>query len=349
MVLQAPAQPTTVEAPPAHPDAPSPGQRPEPSTERRSLRRRLRAPAIATVVVQAVLAMGDRMPSVDATAYFATGRNVLEGAGYTRHGAPEMHFPPVAPIGYALGERLLGSEMAALRVLHLTAGLACVVLLVALAKLLSEDDDVVVATAWLATTVGGLVCLAIRGGSGSELLTVDLLLGAALVALGGPARASMSGGRLAGRAAAVGALVGIAYLTRPEALVPGLLLGLPATHVRHQPRRTLVGLAAFAVVLGALVAPYVAFQHAHTGSWALTSKSQDASIEAWRSVAEGDRRARDEVLYAIDDTGTGLGSETRSLTTLAREDPAGWLGIVATNAATIGRWYLLAQLLPLFL
>ena len=124
---------------------------------------------------------------------------------------------------------------------------------------------------------------------------------------------------------------------------------IAAAHVRGRPGRTLAGLATFGLVLAALATPYVAFQHAHTGSWALTSKSQDASIEAWRSVAEGDRRARDEVLYAIDDTGTGLGSETRSLTTLAREDPAGWLGIVATNAATIGRWYLLAQLLPLFL
>ena len=135
MVLQAPPQ-RSVETPPApiaDPAARPPTSPADRVPARRPLRRRLRAPALATVVVQAILAWGDRMPSVDGTAYFAAGRNLLEGAGYTRHGAPELHFPPVAPVLFALGERLLGSEVAALRVLHLGSGLACVALLVALA------------------------------------------------------------------------------------------------------------------------------------------------------------------------------------------------------------------------
>ena len=52
----------------------------------RSLRRRLRAPLLTSLVVQIVLVLGDRMPSVDAMSYFETGRNWVDGKGYT-HGS----------------------------------------------------------------------------------------------------------------------------------------------------------------------------------------------------------------------------------------------------------------------
>ena len=55
--------------------------------------------------------------------------------------------------------------------------MATVLLLTAIAWFLSRDDDVVIATAWIATLVPGVVTLAIRAGSGSELPTMALLLG----------------------------------------------------------------------------------------------------------------------------------------------------------------------------
>ena len=70
--------------------------------------------------------------------------------------------------------------MFALRFWELAWGMAAVLLLTAIAWFLSRDDDVVIATAWIATLVPGVVTLAIRAGSGSELPTMVLLLGSAL-------------------------------------------------------------------------------------------------------------------------------------------------------------------------
>ena len=62
----------------------------------RGLRRRLVAPAIATAAVQVVMVLGDRMPSIDAIAYFESGRNLLDGHGYV-HRLHWLRAPRQAP------------------------------------------------------------------------------------------------------------------------------------------------------------------------------------------------------------------------------------------------------------
>jgi hypothetical protein len=73
----------------------------------------------------------------------------------------------------------------------------------------------------------------------------------------------------------------------------------------------------------------------HTGKWELSAKTQDASIEAWHAIARADCEERDSILYALDDTGLHFATGRTSLTTLAREGPAGYLGIVRTNASEL--------------
>ncbi|HEV7761988.1 MAG TPA: hypothetical protein VGO78_23430 [Acidimicrobiales bacterium] len=104
-------------------------------------------------------------------------------------------------------------------------------------------------------------------------------------------------------------------------------------------RRGAPVVAAFGLGVVVLVAPYAVYLHANTGKWSLTAKSQDVSIEAWRAVAEGQRRERDSYLYALNPDGT-LGADTRPLTALAAEDPAAWAGIVGVNAVELTRTYL---------
>jgi hypothetical protein len=332
----------------------------------RPLRSRLRAPLVTSLLVQAVLVLGDRMPAVDAMSYFETGRNVLAGRGYVRQGAPEMHFPPVAPLGLAVLERLTGSEMAALRTWNLAWGMAFVVLLTVLAHRLTRDDDVVVTTAWLALLVPGGVALALEGGAGSELATVTLVLTSALLVLVRFDPDHPPSSRVRSLAIpAAGAAIGLAYLARPESLMPGATIGLGATlialRIRDRPLpdrswRAIRTGAAFGFAGLVFVAPYLVFQHAQTGSWSLTSKSQDASIDAWRAVAEGDRHERDQVLYAIQPDGTSLGPETVPLTALAREHPRGWLTIAWTNTTEMFHLFTAApfpygpvwELIPLF-
>jgi hypothetical protein len=73
------------------------------------------------------------------------------------------------------------------------------------------------------------------------------------------------------------------------------------------------------------------YLHDNTGQWQLSAKTQDASIEAWHAVARADREERDSVLYALDETGLEFAAGRSSPVTLARQDPAGYAGIVRTN------------------
>lgn len=321
--------------------------------ETSELQRRLCWPALANVVVQAVLVLGDRVPSIDTLAYLESGTRFVRGNGYSRQGMPEVHFPPFVPVGLGALHEMLGSELRAVQVWNLLWGLALVAVTVAVAWRASGSADAAVLTAWAAPAVGGGVILLIRGGGGSEAPAAVLVLGAALVVLGALERAPTPP-RLAGAGAAVGALLGTAYLVRPETLLWGLLLlaaalaaPVVAGGTERRARLALVGPAVLAMAL--LVFPYAARQHAEVGSWSLTAKSKEVSIATWADLAAGDRMHRDEVLHEIQPDGTTLGPPMRSLGSLAADDPAGWLGIVATNVGQLLRYYLLWQLIPIVL
>lgn len=307
---------------------------------------RLVPPAVLAVVLHLIVVAGDEVPAVDTVNHLEAGRNLVEGRGFTRFGAPELHFPPVVPTTLGILTRLTGSEVIAVRTWSLVTGLALAAVLIALTRRLWDDDDVTVTGAWIVAAAGALTPLGVRQGSGSEVAAAALVLGALLVVLGPPARSRPRPRRGLGALAGAGALAGLAYLTRPEALLPGLLLGAAVLvdAVRRRPaadgdRRSFDPSAPIAFAVGLLIValPYISYLHDHTGSWAPTGKSRDVSIEAWRAVAEDDRAARDVELYRIDATGVGLDDETTSLTSLAREDPVGWLGIVSVNARTLVR------------
>ena len=318
------------------------------SADAPSLSRRLRAPLAVTIALQLVIAAGDRLPSVDGTAYFQAGRNLLNGRGFTRNGGPELHFPPLTPLGVGLLQKITGSELAALRIWNFSCGLLLVTILILFARRLWHDDDSTVMTAWFAGTVAGLIPLFSRQGGGSESISATLLIGSAFLAIQALGPEQGRNRRLVGIAGS-GLCVGLAYLSRPESLLPGAIVGLGlvihAARLRGplllRLRRVVVWGLAFGLLFLACAIPYLAYLHGHTGTWSATAKSKDASIQAWRAVAENDRLERDRVLYAIDSTGTGLGVPTRSLTALAREDPSGWLGIVGVNIRTLAEFWIL--------
>ena len=122
--------------------------------------------------------------------------------------------------------------------------------------------------------------------------------------------------------------------------------GAGTVGIAHRLRGTALVLVAFTLPLVVCVAPYVAFLHSHTGHWELTAKTQDASIEAWQAVASNDRRARDAVLYEVDESGLHFVAKGSPLPELAREDPAGYLKIVATNVVRLLRNIAGFKLLP---
>jgi hypothetical protein len=112
---------------------------------------------------------------------------------------------------------------------------------------------------------------------------------------------------------------------------------------RHGPALARVAVP-FVAAFAMLAAPYVAFLHGQTGRWELTAKSRDASIEAWRAVAETDRGARDRILYKLDDDGERFERGGRSLVALAADDPAGYAGIVGVNARELADFLVVPRL-----
>ena len=54
-------------------------------------------PVVTSLSLQIVLVLGDRIPSVDSMSYFETGRNFLNGDGYTRGGSPGDALPAGGP------------------------------------------------------------------------------------------------------------------------------------------------------------------------------------------------------------------------------------------------------------
>lgn len=340
------APPAPVPSDPAEPgdgsETPAP---PGGTADPRPLWRRLRLPLAVSLLLQLLIAAGDKLPSVDGTAYFEAGRNLLGGNGFTREGGPELHFPPLTPVGLAGLEKLTGSELTALRLWNFGCAALVVVLIVALAHRIWRHPSTTVAAAWLGGTMAGLTPLFTRQGGGSESIGVALLLAAVLAAI--VALQADDARRRILFLGASGLAVGLAYLARPESLLPGGLIGIgifleglrrPGTPLARI-RRTVVWCLAFGLVLLALTFPYLAYLHGHTGKWSPTAKSQDASIQAWRAVAENNRLERDRVLYAVDSTGVGLGRPTTSLTQLAKEDPKGWLGIAWINLRMLWKFF----------
>lgn len=301
------------------------------------------------VAVRLGLALGDDVITNDASTYLRSGRNLIDGRGFTRQdGAPELHFPPGAPLVLGAAWKVAGSPLVAVAAVNLVASSLSLLPIAGLARRLAGDRAGLAAASIAALAPGTSSIPANEGGGSESLYCLALLTFLWLVS-------SLSRRRGRGvwaTAVASGLCAAALYLIRPEGLllVVAILVVTAAMSgvvgdLRRRPRSLApvarrVGPLALAGVVGlAGVAPYLGYLHAHTGRWELTAKSQDASLEAWRAVAEGDRRARDEVLYQLDSSGDRFTAESRSLTALAGDDPRGYLGIVGVNLAELRSQY----------
>lgn len=294
----------------------------------------------------------DDAPTSDETAYIASGTSLVDGHGFERDGRPELHFPPLVPVVLGLAAKVFGDAHTGAVWVAVAAGTASIAPLALLARRLAGDLAGTV-TAWIAALAPGLATLPATRGTGSETEYVLLVVAALWLVV---AASDRDGSARLARLAGAGALAGLAYLTRPEGLFIGLAIGaavvVPGLLLwrRRTPgagRAVVTAGAAFGLPLLVCVVPYVAYLHANTGSWSFTAKSQDVSLEAWHAVARGDRHARDQVLYALDESGYRFADERSSLTSLAREDPGGYLGIVGTNAGELAVNITGVTLLPL--
>jgi hypothetical protein len=303
-------------------------------------------PLLVGGALRALAGSADDVINTDASAYLRSGTSIWAGEGFVREGHPELHFPPLTPTLLGGATDLVDDELMGTVLVVAITGTLLLIPLAGVARLVG-GDRAGLAAAWIAAICPALVTVPANQGGGSENPFLLLVLSALWAALA----AARRGDRWAyAGAAASGLCLGLAYLTRPEGIgysavvLPVLVLGaaggLGAIR-RRRPDRGSAGriagvVLAFGLALATCVVPYVDYLHTHTGRWELTAKTRDASLEAWRAVAEGDRRARDEVFYRLAPDGVSFSAGRSTLAELIEDDPAGYLGIVGVNLREAG-------------
>ena len=348
---------------------------PEPR-DRAALRFALLVGAAVLVGLGLRIAIGltDDAPSTDETAYLRSGESLAEGHGFARGvDRPELHFPPLVPFLFGMTGKVVDDPHSGAVMVTVVAATLAVLPLAFTARRLGGYRAGVI-TAWVAALTPAIsTTLFIRGGGSEGPYTLVVATAVMLVVYAAGTRGTTRALQVAG----AGLAVGLAYLTRPEGLFFALPLGVAVLYLAwrdgqpdHEPgeawhrvwrrggpravARAAAPAVAFGVPIVVCVVPYAAFLHSHTGSWELSAKTQDASIEAWLAVAQDDRQARDVVLYDIDDE-FRFTAESHSLPSLALDDPGGYASIVAANVEKLyttvvpaeGGIWVRWQLLPL--
>lgn len=318
---------------------------PPAESSRAPFARRLLLPLLLAFGIRVIFGVIDDVPSVDETTYLSSGLSWWEGNGYRIDNKPALHFPPLVPFLLGGVAEITGDAHEAQVVVTIITGTLILLPMAGIARAIA-GDRAGVAAAWVGAVATSLVAeVTIRGGGSEAPYTLVVLTALWLVTKirPGPFRRNL------GFSAAAGLVTGLAYLTRPEGLWFGGLFaaaialrvglgwrGLVRPWSWHNIRRGIAAGGLFMVVLLGVAAPYVSYLHDKTGKWTLTAKTQDASLAAWQAVAEGDRRARDEILYALDDSGVQFSAERYSLVKLMTDDPAGYSKLALTNVRQLG-------------
>ena len=254
--------------------------------------------------------------------YAAIADNLLAGKGYVGQGLtgkPELLFPPFYP-GAIAGLALLTHDTeAAGRGVSLIAGLVLIVVLSRLTRHLFGEVAGLVAgfTAAVHPMLVGLSTAVYSEGTYFALVFSGVLLGVNALE-----------SRAMKHFVAAGLMFACAYLTRPEAAVYPLALAVVALATvalrdRARLKPTATGVGGMFLMFALLAAPYVHFQHVHTGHWSLEGKSPS-------NFALGQQmRAGKDVLDAyfgvsedLRETGVYMGNINRYVTDSSFKPPA---------------------------
>ena len=290
--------------------------------------RRILLLAAAAILLRLLLLVGrGDYIAFDEGFYLLLGRSLVTSDGYSLIGIPHIALSPLFPILAGGAGWLLDSWVWGGRVVAVVAAGLLVLPAWAVFRRLAERRVALIATA-LVAVLPSLAPFVVPFWIGADLWVgaeplLHLLLYTA-VALW--LKADEERGDRLHWWAATGALFGLAFLARPEAIITWGLLGLAAlglAAVRSSLRR-LAGAALMGLAFVAVAAPYWVHIHDVTGGWALTGRGVSPVSSALR-VAQGDERGgaagtiermlwEDDAgyerhLYGLDPSGLRLRSE----------------------------------------
>jgi len=201
----------------------------------------------------------------DSFEYMRGGQSLMAGKGLlSMQGVSQVVFPPFYSILISLVGRIVPDPVQAGRAISLFASASSIFFIFLISRILWPGTPALAAT-WL------FALLPLRMKWSNMVMTestfLALSLAAALLWVAARSRPKLS--------LVCGAVVGAAYLTRPEGLlmlvffaVGSLLLARPPAPRRFLKWQLLLLLLGFAIV----ASPYVLYLHTHTGKWQLTGK-----------------------------------------------------------------------------
>jgi 4-amino-4-deoxy-L-arabinose transferase-like glycosyltransferase len=291
---------------------------------------------LAAIVVRIVITLVlPRVIKFDESAYLMLGYNLVNGSGYTTTQMyPDTHHPPLYPIISGLVHWFVGDfEQASNLAYALFGGLLLLPVFVLAQRVYGSQ------TAWLVAILLAifppLSISVLYWGGMTEPLFLFLLYGglaALLVAFEDNRAAMLTSG---------GLLLGLAYLTRPEAIVYfGVILLFGLVWLRNRPPCSgFLNRYAFAwsiLVFVLVAAPYVWYLHSHTGQWTLSGKT-NGTVQSFDDMLAGDWAAFDRSNWGLDSSGKVVNwdSPERFKGSLLREvvlaDPVHFLHRVLLN------------------
>lgn len=258
--------------------------------------------------------------------YLWMGQSLLAGQGYNAFGYSGVHFPPLFALTAAALAPLAGGLLNASNLIHVLTGALLVVPLFLLARAIYSPP-----AAWITGLVVALYPALTSGVLAWGTMTEPLYLlwvGSAIYAL----YRALEYGRTRDYVL-LGVALGLAYLTRTEALVflaTALALLLVGRLMRRDRLGPLLGRLAVAASLFLLLAlPYLLYTHHVTGHWSLTGAAGMA-YTSMTGLAERDPADFDRATWALDQASGEVylfapSSEAQPLAETLLGDPMGVL------------------------
>jgi 4-amino-4-deoxy-L-arabinose transferase-like glycosyltransferase len=266
--------------------------------------------------------------------YLWLGRNWLTGAGYSFTGYSDVHHTPMYPFLSGVFYRLTGNMELASNICYLLFGTLLVIPIFLLAREL-YGRSVGYVSAALVAVYPAIATAPLYWGTLTEPPYYVFVYSALWLAL-----VAMRRERAWWAYLSSGALLGLAYLTRPEAIAYVAVIGVVLVVVRLFERRlfarsTLAGLALFALGFLLFFGAYAFYVYRITGSWMVSEKAGVTFITCI-GLSEGDTAAFDRATWGLDSTGLEVFFFSResyhvSMIDIILAQPQAFVTLVARN------------------
>jgi 4-amino-4-deoxy-L-arabinose transferase-like glycosyltransferase len=267
-----------------------------------ALRRRLMqigALVVAALVLRAAIVRVDRIVRWDEPDYLIAGRNLFTGRGYAVTTKPEIHYAPLFPIVTGMLYPLTGDMQLNSDITFVVLGAVTLIPFYWLANRLYDRRVALIAAALLCTFPALNASVIFWGTMLEPLYLLLLVVSWCSIWLAWERDA-------VGAYAASGLLLGLAYLTKPEAIV---YLGVMYAFLivgrllrRRRRRNLLIGIAVGALTFALVISPYLLFLYRHTGRLLITGKL-GVTYVAGLGAVEHDPGLYDRALSRLDESG----------------------------------------------